>query len=83
MRHIGIDLHSNSFTACYLEEGKPEQIRTFKLQGDEFEVFLSLHSDDEIALEATGNSLFFRDKVLPLAKRIVIISPNSISSKVP
>lgn len=76
MRHIGIDLHSNSFTACYLEEGKLEQIKTFKLQGDEFEIFLSgLHSDDEIALEATGNSSFFRDKVLSLIKRVAIISP--------
>jgi transposase len=77
MRHIGIDLHSNSFTACYREDGKPEKIRTFKLQGDEFEVFSSdLSSNDEIAMEATGNSSFFRDKVLTLVKRTVIISPH-------
>lgn len=31
MKHIGIDLHTNSFTACYLEEGKPEKIETFRL----------------------------------------------------
>ncbi|MDR0580561.1 MAG: IS110 family transposase [Holosporaceae bacterium] len=80
MRHIGIDLHSNSFTACYLKEEKSEQIKTFKLQSNEFEVFLSeLHSEDEIALEATGNSSFFRDKVLSFVKRVVIISPHQFN----
>jgi transposase len=80
MRYIGIDLHSNSFTACYLEEGQTEKMKTFKLQGDELETFLSdLGPDDEIAVEATGNSSFFRDKVLSLAKRVVIISPYQFS----
>jgi transposase len=80
MRYIGVDLHSNSFTACYLEEGKPEKIKTFKLQGDEFEIFLSdLQSDDEVALEATGNSSFFRDNILDLVKRVVIISPHQFN----
>ncbi|MDR1982747.1 MAG: IS110 family transposase [Holosporaceae bacterium] len=80
MRHIGIDLHSNSFTACYLENGKQEIIKTFKLQGIEFENFLSdLHLDDEVAVEATGNSSFFRDKVLSLVKRVAIISPHQFN----
>ena len=80
MRYIGIDLHSNSFTTCYLEDKKPEVIRTFKLQGAEFDMFLSdLKSNDEVAIEATGNSSFFRDKVLPLVKRVVIISPYQFS----
>jgi len=76
MRYIGIDLHSNSFTVCYMEEGKQEVLQTFNLQ-DELDVFLSsLRSTDEIALEATGNSMFFRDAVLPLVKRVVIVAPH-------
>lgn len=31
MRHIGIDLHTNSFTACYLQEGKPANVPLEKL----------------------------------------------------
>ena len=65
MKHIGIDLHTNSFTACYLEEGKQEKIETFRLQdSSHLEIFIqTLGKEDEIALEATGNSCFFRDQV--------------------
>ncbi|MDR0968679.1 MAG: IS110 family transposase [Holosporaceae bacterium] len=80
MRHIGVDLHSDSFTVCYSEKEKREKIRTFKLQGKEFEAFLSdLRPSDEIALEATGNSSFFRDAVLSLVKRAIIVAPHKFN----
>jgi transposase len=75
MRYIGIDLHTNSFTACYLEQGKQEVLRSYELQGKGLDVFIDgLQNDDEIALEITGNSVFFRDKVIDKVKRVVIIS---------
>jgi transposase len=76
MKHIGIDLHTNSFTVCYLEAGKPERIETFRLQETGLQRFIgTLEDADEIALEATGNSCFFRDQVLPYVSRVVVIAP--------
>lgn len=37
MRYIGIDLHTNSFTVCILEEGKAERISTYCVQGADCE----------------------------------------------
>ena len=31
MRHIGVDLHTNSLTVCFLEEGKEERFATYKV----------------------------------------------------
>ncbi|MFP3026691.1 MAG: IS110 family transposase [Wolbachia sp.] len=74
MRYIGVDLHTNSFTVCYLEPGKQEYIRTFRLQ--DLDNFVEdLKSEDEIAFEATGNSCFFYDAVSSYVKRAVIIAP--------
>jgi transposase len=76
MKHIGIDLHSNSFTACYLEEGKTEKIETFRLQETGLQRFIgTLEEADEVALEATGNSCFFRDQILAYVSRVVVIAP--------
>lgn len=76
MKYIGIDLHTNSFTACYLETGKPERIETFRLQGAHLERFIqTLGKEDEIAVEATGNSCFFRDRVSAYVSRVVVIAP--------
>ena len=56
MKHIGIDLHTNCFTVCYLETGKPEKIETFRLQETGLQKFIeTLEEADEVALEATGN----------------------------
>lgn len=32
MRFIGVDLHSNSLTACYLDQNGSEEMRTFDLK---------------------------------------------------
>ncbi len=52
--------YTNRFTVCYLQEGKPEYIQTFRLK-DLNNFIRNLQETDEIALEATGNSYFFYD----------------------
>ncbi len=75
-RYIGVDLHTNSFTICYLCDGGRERIQTLPLQGGGLEQFIAgLDHDDEVAVEATGNSAWFRDQVLPHVKRVAIIAP--------
>jgi transposase len=32
MRYIGVDLHTNSLTACYLSDHGEEELRTFDLK---------------------------------------------------
>ncbi len=75
-RYIGVDLHTNSFTVCYLSEGGEERIQTLPLQNGGLEQFITgLQRDDEVAVEATGNSAWFREQVLAHVARVAIIAP--------
>ncbi len=76
IRHIGVDLHTNTFTICILQEGKEDIIQTLPLQKGGLEQFIrSFNSNDEIAVEATGNASHFCRQVQPHVKRVVIIAP--------
>lgn len=76
MRYIGIDLHTNSFTLCILEKGRAERIQTLPVQKGGLETFIKeLRPDDEVAIEATGNSTWFRDQLLPHVARVLVIAP--------
>lgn len=75
-RYIGVDLHTNSFTACILQAGKEDCIQTLPVQDGGLERFAaSLQTSDELAVEATGNSAHFCKIVLPHVKRVVVIAP--------
>ncbi|HET7412563.1 MAG TPA: IS110 family transposase [Pararhizobium sp.] len=76
MAFIGVDLHTTSFTVCRREEGGRECLGTFQLAPADIERFcLTLDGDDEIAIEATGNSAWFRDEVAPCVGRVVVVNP--------
>lgn len=76
MQYIGVDIHTNTFTACYLQKDGSEVLQTFPLQDGGLERFIkNLQSGDEVALEATGNSLWFREQILPYVSRVAIIAP--------
>ena len=77
MSFVGVDLHTNSFTACRRAADGTESFETFTLSPAELERFcLTLDADDEIAFEATGNSAWFRDQVLPCVGRVVVVNPS-------
>jgi transposase len=76
MAYIGVDLHQNSVTTCRREADGTETFATWPLTEAELERFcLSLDADDELAVEATGNSAWFRDEVLPCVGRVVVVNP--------
>jgi len=76
MAFIGVDLHQNSFTVCRRDAGGAEAFATFTLSPDDLSRFcLGLDADDELAVEATGNSAWFRDQVLPCVGRVVVVNP--------
>ena len=76
MAHIGVDLHQNSFTVCRLTADGSEAFETCQLCAADLDRFcLGLDADDEIAVEATGNSAWFRDQVVSCVARVVTVNP--------
>lgn len=73
-RHIGIDLHRNSFTACVLGENGRNYLSGWRLT--ELDKFAArLKGDDEVAVEATGNTRLFYDAVVSRVSRVVVVNP--------
>lgn len=76
MAFIGVDLHTNSFTICRREPNGTESFQTCQLSAQALEQFcLSLDADDELAVEATGNTAWFCGEVRPCVGRIVVVNP--------
>ena len=51
-RYIGVDIHTNSFTCCFLQDDGKEKIHTWDLQGGGLDEFLALVDQaDEVALK--------------------------------
>ena len=77
MSFVGVDLHTNSFTACRRETDGSETFETYTLSTADLDRFcLTLDADDEVAFEATGNSAWFRDQILPCVGRVVVVNPS-------
>ena len=75
MRYIGVDLHTNSLTVCYLSESGSEELRTFDLK--ELAKFQeSLDSSDQVAVEATGNTRHFVGAIKSLVSKVVVVNPS-------
>ena len=75
-RYIGIDLHTDSFTACILQEGEAEPIHTLRLQNGGLERFIAtLRPDDELAVEASGNTAWFRERVSAHVAPVAVVAP--------
>jgi transposase len=77
MSFVGVDLHTNSFTACRREADGSESFATLTLSPADLARFcLGLDAKDEVAFEATGNSAWFRDQILPCVGRVVVVNPS-------
>jgi len=75
-RYIGVDLHKTAFTVCYMERGGEKQLKTYKVSVkglDEFKKELS--SEDEVAVEATGNAGHFVRGIEGLVKEVKLVNP--------
>ncbi len=75
MRSIGVDLHPNSLTACYLDEDGSEQLKTQSLR--ELNQFTqNLRATDVVAVEATGNTRYFVEQIGARVSRVVVVNPS-------
>ena len=76
MAFIGVDLHSKSFTICRLEADGSEAFETHQLAEADIDRFCqSLDADDQVAVEATGNTAWFCDEIRACVGRIVVVNP--------
>ena len=76
MAYIGVDLHTNSFTVCRLGADLTEAFETYQLAAADLERFcLSVDANDEVAVEATGNTAWFCDEIRACVGRIVVVNP--------
>lgn len=73
MRSLGVDLHSNNFTVCFLEEDGSHTFVKYQLK--EMEAFKNLLRPDEyIAVGTTSNSHFFHPEVAPPLAECVVVN---------
>ena len=81
MSYLGVDLHSDNFTVCRLEQSGRTRVQTFTLTKADIAKFIkSLSPTDEIAVEATGNTSWFYDQVSSVVNRVVVV--NTLEFKV-
>ena len=74
-RYIGVDLHKNTFTVCYLSK-KSQELKSFRVSKVEIEAFkATLSKSDEVAVESTGNTGYFVREIKRTVKAVRIINP--------
>jgi len=74
-RYIGVDLHKNTFTVCYLSK-KGKELKSFKVSKKDIEAFKqTLTKNDEVGVESTGNSGYFAREIKDSVKVVRIINP--------
>ena len=73
-RYLGVDLHRTQFTVCTRLENGRTYLRQWQLR--ELKLFAAqLRKEDELAVEATGNTRLFYDAVVERVARVVVVNP--------
>lgn len=75
MRFVGVDLHTNTLTACFQDE-RGRQRLVYSGVKDLGPFLCKLRKDDVVAVESTGNSRYFVDIVKKYAKKVIVVDPN-------
>jgi len=75
-RWIGVDLHKNRFTVCYLGASGEHKLLEFTVSAKGIKSFKeTLTKDDEVAVESTGNAGYFVRQIGDAVKVVKIINP--------
>jgi transposase len=82
MKYVGIDLHTNRFTCCYLgEEHKEKRIETFNLDAEGLKSFYStINANTYILVEATINTFAFVALFKDLVKQVIVANTYQLKS---
>jgi transposase len=80
VRHIGVDLSRNKFTACFLEEDDSYSLATFPLVPEGLDAFRAqLCGDDRLAVEAGQNTYFFFGQVQAEVAEVVVVATHKFA----
>lgn len=75
MRIIGLDVHRSFAEVAILENGKLRSGGRIVLQHEPVVAFArTLRADDEVVLEATGNSVILVRLIAPFVRRVVVVA---------
>jgi transposase len=75
MSYLGVDLHTNSFTVCYRTAQGKERMATYSIE--QIEAFCkTLRKRDRVAVEATGNTAWFMERIGDRVKKVIAVDPN-------
>jgi transposase len=74
-RYVGVDLHKRQFTVCWIE-GEGERVEEYEVSEAGYKAFRkALKKKDEVGVEATGNSSYFKERIEDRVERVVVINP--------
>lgn len=75
MKYVGVDLHKRQFTVCFRDEKGEEEVKKYKMEKGGIEEFKKrLDKNTMVAFETTGNSKYFYDQVVGVAKGVKVIN---------
>jgi transposase len=75
MKFYGVDLHTDSFKVCSIDENNNFAIQKINLNSKEYVNFLlNLNKEDYIAVESCSNAFWFHDEVREKAAECFIIN---------
>ncbi len=79
MLFVGIDLHTNCFTCCYLDKSGGKRLETFDLKAEGLQrFFATLTKDTHVLVEATINTFAFVERFQDLVAQVVIANTHKL-----
>ncbi len=74
MKYVGIDLHTNRFTCCFLDEEGHKRIKTFELNKKDIALFLDSVDvyKTRVLVEATVNTFAFTGLIKDHVKEVIV-----------
>ena len=79
MAIIGMDIHRSFAQAAFLQDGQIERKQRVELVRDQLIKFAkSLSIEDEVVIEATGNSTAVERFLRPFVKRVVVANSRMV-----
>jgi len=82
MSIIGIDLHTNRFTCCYLDEEGSRRMKTYELSTTDIGLFLqTVHADTScVLIEASVNTFTFVKLITGHVKQVLVANTFELKS---
>ena len=79
MLFLGIDLHTNCFTCCFLDQNGGKKLETFELKAESLErFFATLTKDTYVLVEATINTFAFVERFQDRVAQVVIANTHKL-----